>query len=99
MANNLGNLVRQIRIDTAYGPPIVLDQPFSPAAQAGGPSALKWLKPRITIVPNIDGMDPIVSEPWGAPGPTRWPQVQLAMVLGGALSLGLMGYGIYRALK
>lgn len=72
MASALDSLVKQIRIDTEYGPPIIIDRPFSPDA-AAGPSPLKWLKPKITITSNLDAVNPIVSAPWGEPGPTRWP--------------------------
>ncbi len=99
MNYNLANLIAQIRIDTEYGPPIVLNDPFSPSAAASGPSPLKWLKPRVTIVPRISGVNPIVSQPWGPPGPSKWPQVQFGLVVVGALGVGLLGYGILRALK
>ncbi len=99
MSNELANLISQIRIDTEYGPPIILDQPFSPSATASGASPLAWLKPRITITPSLRGIGPITSAPWGDPGPTKWPQVQLGLVVAGALGLSLLGYGIYRALK
>lgn len=96
---DLSNLIAQIRIDTEYGPPIILDDPFGANAAASGPEPLKWLKPRVTIVPRLKGINPIVSQPWGAPGPTKWPQVQAVLVVAGALGIGLMGYGILRALK
>lgn len=98
-ASDLDKWIGSIRIDTAYGPPIVLDRPFAPVPATAGPSPLKWLKPQITIVPAIAGMKPIVSAPWGAPGPTRWPQVQAAVVGVGALALGLLVYGAIRALR
>lgn len=94
----LDSLIGQIRIDTEYGPPIIINHPFEPDA-AASPSPLKWLKPKITITPKYSIINPIRSAPWGNPGPTKWPQVQIGLVVAGALGLGLLGYGIYRALK
>lgn len=99
MQYNLDSLIAQIRIESEYGPTVVLDRPFAPDASTTAPAALKWLKPRITIVPAVHGINPIVSQPWGAPGPTKWPQVQLGLVAAGAIGLGLLGYGILRAFK
>lgn len=96
---DMSKLIAQIRIDTEYGPPIVLDDPFGANAAASGPSPLKWLKPRVTIVPAVQGINPIVSQPWGPPGPTKWPQVQAGLVIAGALGLGFLAYGIYKTLK
>ena len=86
-----GDLIDRITLETAYGPTMVFDTPFD----ASPPNPI-WtrMKPRITIT--IKGVaQPIVSEPYGAPPPTAWPQVVAAgSVLGGILVV-LAGIGAY----
>ena len=69
--------VDSIRIDTAYGPPIVMDHPFEPGSQ---PSEIGLiLKPKITI--SAAGNE-VTFTPYGEPGETKWPYVQAAAVFG-----------------
>jgi len=80
--------ITQIRVDTQYLPPIVMNDPFSPNAAPGASSfLLKLLKPQITVT--ADGLNPITAAPWGAPGSNKWPVVQLGLlaIMGGAVML------------
>ena len=77
----LTNLVTQIRVDTTWLPPIILNQPFASNASVQGSSPLlDILKPKITIVPS--GMSPVVASPWGDPGTSKWPVLQAALGVG-----------------
>lgn len=87
---SLDGIIKEIRISSAWGPDIVIDQPFSGAPSASGGSALMGLlKPQITIVPAINGVGEQVVAPWGAPGPTKWPMVEAALVLAVLLGIGI----------
>lgn len=93
-ATELQNAVQSIVIETAYGPPIVIDDPLKPAPPN---PFLQALKPKITLT--IKGQNPLIITPYGDPGVTRWPIVKVgALVLGGLLVAGI-GYGIYRAFR
>jgi len=76
--------IDQIKIESAYGPTIVLDHPFQ------GPSVvsplLSRLKPKVTL--KVGGFTPIVMAPYGDPPPTKWPTlVKAAGVMGGLVLL------------
>ncbi len=86
---NLGDLIKQIRIDSAYGPSIVIDAPFSGSptgSSKGGSVLLGVLKPQITIVP-AGGLHSEGVAPWGVPGPTRWPYIEGLVVIAGIIGL------------
>ena len=73
--NALKNSVRKLTIETAYGPKIEIDRPFAP----GAPSPLMAaLRPRLRL--DLHGADPVIIEPYGAPGESKWGTVQLVLV-------------------
>lgn len=87
---NLADLIKQIRIDSEYGPSIVIDAPFSGSpsgSSVGGSAVLGILKPQITIVPAIGGIGDKVVAPWGVPGPTRWPYIEGLLVIIGIIGV------------
>lgn len=94
---NWSNLIAAVRIDTAYGPPIVMDHPFA-TSQKPNP-LLAALKPQITIYPAMPGVNPVVLAPYGKPGATAWPQVEAAAVIAGSVVLGLLVVGGYELVK
>ena len=96
----LDSAVGAIRIESTYGPPVYIPDPFSPAAQAaaaGGPAPVvvpgqgfdvaRMLKPKVTF--EMRSGDPVVYAPYGDPGASHWGVV-LAIGLGIVL---LAGYG------
>ena len=89
--NALRSQVRRIKVETAYGPPIVLDEPFTPSAPSW---LMKTLRPKITLHLR-DVSDPIVIAPHGAPGATAWPWVSVV----GLATLGLAAYGLATLLR
>lgn len=80
-ADLLRTLVTQIRVDTEYLPPLVLNDPFQP----GQPSPLmQALKPRITLM--VSGK-PVVVAPYGEPGTSKWPAIKTGLVIAGGIGL------------
>ncbi len=85
--NVLDQIVGSITIQTAWGPDLVIDAPFSdtPGAASG---MLAVLKPQITVGYRTGGSQTFA--PYGAPGPTRWPWVEAGVlavfILGGAVA-------------
>ena len=85
---NLPRLVKSIRVDTRRLPTFGANDPFGPGPSATGPIG-RFFKPQFTI--EVQGMSrPIVSAPYGSPGPTRWPLVKVVggvvLVIGGVLA-------------
>ncbi len=77
---DLNSLIKEIRIDTAYAPPLIVNDPFKPGVSNWW---LDKLKPKITIVPRSPYLHPMVSAPWGDPGKTKWPEIRTVVeVLG-----------------
>lgn len=91
----LNKTVTKVTIETAYTPRIEIDQPF----QSGGePSPLlKALRPKVTMEVMGGAKSPVVIQPYGDPGPTRWPQIQAGLLAGGALLLVLIGAAVWQA--
>lgn len=75
MANLLSSVVQRITLESQFGPPVDITDPF------GGPSSLdpavQLLKPKITIY--TAGGDPIVIAPGGDPGYGFWPVIKLGI--------------------
>lgn len=77
----LNSAVKTIRVYTAYGPPIEIDDPFAP----GPPNAaIAWMKPRVEITFAVG--NPLVIQPWGDPRPGHWGEVQVGGIVAGALA-------------
>ncbi len=86
---NLSDLIKEIRIDSEYGPSITILAPFSGSpsgSSVGGSAILGMLKPQITIVP-AGGLSDQVVAPWGVPGPTRWPYIEGLLVMMGIIGV------------
>jgi len=88
----VGDAVEQVRIDTRFLPPIIINRPLDDTGTSGPPSrVMTLLKPQITITSPILKQTS-VRAPYGVPGPTQWPKVRLALI-----GLSLVGaYGLYR---
>ncbi len=84
MANLLESLIKSVKVTSAWGPDIVIDRPFAPAAP-GGSSVVRALKPRIEI--EVQGADPLVMQPYGKPPPTKWPW----LVGGAGVTVAVLG--------
>lgn len=82
----LRSLVTQVRVDTAYLPPIVIDDPFRPGNGKPSP-VLQALKPRITLM--VSGK-PVVVTPYGDPGPSKWPAIKTGLAIAGLVGAGLL---------
>lgn len=81
----LEGLITRIRVQSAFMPDVVIDDPFKP----GPPSPLLGaLKPKITV--ELLSGKPIVVAPWGEPGPTRWPEIKKGLVAVGVLAAVLI---------
>lgn len=82
----LRSLVTQVRVDTAYLPPIVIEDPFKPGQGPPSP-VLQALKPRITLM--VSGR-PVVVAPYGDPGPSKWPAIKTGLAIAGGIGLVLL---------
>lgn len=75
----LSDWVQGIRVDSAYLPPIIIDNPLAP----GAPNpVLSALKPKITIT-LAHGLNPVTVAPWGDPGATKWPALRAGLLIAG----------------
>lgn len=82
----LARAITRVEVHTAYGPPIVLDDPFAP----GPPNPyLQALKPEVVL---YVGDTPVTAAPYGEPGPTKWPQVRTAAWIGAFAGLAGLVY-------
>ena len=83
----LSEQVKSIKIQTAYGPDIVIPRPFEPAPPPppGAKSAADYLRPRIEI--QLGGGKPITWAPYGDPRPSKWPLIKAGLVGVGMLIL------------
>jgi len=85
----LDSLVAGIEVNTAWGPPLYLDQPFAAQAQGGGIASL--LQPQFIVHYRTGETQDFA--PYGAPGASKWPFLALgaaavlALAVLGALSL------------
>lgn len=94
MSNLLDSLVSGLRIDTAWGPPIVMQDPFASGPPTATSETLSVLKPKITVTLRIGGDQ--VFEPYGDPGDSMWPY----LINGSILALvGVLGAAALWRLK
>lgn len=84
---NLNSLIKEIRIDTAYAPPLIVNDPFQPGASNWW---LNQLKPKITIIPRSPYLKPMVSAPWGDPGVTKWPEIRTVLEVAGVATVAAL---------
>lgn len=81
-------LITRLVIDSAYGPQVVIDKPLASDPSASPSRVMSILKPQITVITPLGNK---VIAPWGKPGETRWPEVQIALLaLLVALLIGVM---------
>ncbi len=77
-------LITRIKVESAYLPPIQIEDPFGPSTGKVDKVAAT-LKPKVTF--ETPG-GPIVIAPAGEPGPTRWPLVKGSVLV-------LSAFGIF----
>ena len=87
----LASAVQEIRIESAWTPPLILNQPFadnrpSPVASALG----SFFKP--VVVTTLAGGATYRSAPYGEPGESNWQAVQVAAAGGMILLAGWLFY-------
>jgi hypothetical protein len=74
-------LISEIDIESRFTPKIIIPDPLEPSATPN--FFMSLLKPKITITTPL-GTQPLIAAPWGDPGTSQWPAVQIA---GGMLGL------------
>jgi hypothetical protein len=79
--NVLADVVKQIRVDTAWLPSIVIDDPFATDPTGQTSPLMSLLMPKVTVT--TIGDNPVTSEPWGDPGDTKWPMVENVLIVSG----------------
>lgn len=87
-------LVRKVKIETVWGPPIDVDVDTLTAPSSGGFDFGKLLKPKVSLQLST-GQNPIVIAPYGEPGPNHWPWVAFGLSVVGGLAL----YGIFALIR
>jgi len=86
----MAKMITRVDVDTAYGPSIIINDPFAP----GPPNPyLQALKPKVTLHIGDQKVD---FQPYGAPGPTKWPVIATGAAVAGVL-IGV--FGVYKAAK
>jgi hypothetical protein len=73
---NLDGVITGIRIESAITPTITIDRPFQDSGTVNPLLAL--IKPKVTL---ITPFGESVSHPWGDPGASMWPTIQVGVVL------------------
>jgi hypothetical protein len=84
-------LVKKVIIESRYTPPVTLHDPFAP----GPPNpVMERVRPRVTV---MVGDQPIVIEPYGAPGKNEWPRIRKNLETAGYVGAGLLAaFAIYK---
>lgn len=91
----LNSLVSGILVETSWGPPIMVEDPFKPLAPGETSTADvtgQLMKPKITVY--LRTGDKYVSSPYGDPGPTKWGFVQVGLALAALGGLWLLLRGV-----
>jgi hypothetical protein len=80
-------MVQQIRVESAYLPPVIINDPFGPGAPSPASAAvLGVLRPKVSVI--LSGGQVISRAPWGDPGASKWPAIKL--LLAGAAALAIV---------
>lgn len=94
MANLLASSVKSIRLETRWTPAIVIQDPFGRTPSPGpgmGAQTAKFLRPKITVETPLG---PLKTAPWGEPGPSQWPLVQIGAAV---ILIGLAAFIWWRS--
>lgn len=90
-------VIHKVIIESEVSPPIVIDIQPAGQPQPGEQPSSDWIgkliKPRVTLETS---MGPMVIEPAGPPGPTKWPYIKWTAITVAALSAYLMWRGLTR---
>lgn len=89
-------IIRKVIIESEVSPPIVIDlqqKPTDPSQPPRTDWVGKLVKPRVTLDTTLG---PMVIEPVGPPGPTKWPYIKWGAIGVGAVALFLMVRGIVK---
>ena len=75
-------IVRKVTIESEISPPIVLDlRAPDDGGTSQGDAFLNYAKPRVTLDTTFG---PVIIDPNGTPGPTKWPYIKW-----GSIGLGI----------
>jgi hypothetical protein len=87
----LASSVQEIRLESAWTPPFVIAQPFAQTPPSPVASALgSFFKP--VVVTTLAGGGTMRSAPYGEPGESNWPVVQITLAGGMILLAGWLFY-------
>lgn len=74
-------IISRMTIESELGPTVHVEDPLGAnQTEPGlGSRVMSFIKPRITLE---TALGPTVMAPWGEPGPTKWPKVQVGLAVG-----------------
>ena len=76
--------IKVLQIESAFTPPIILEDPFAP----GPPNpVMQMLKPKITLGYKSKYIKDTKLAPYGEPVPNHWPKVKVGAAIFGAGAL------------
>jgi hypothetical protein len=91
----LAELVKDLRIESAWTPALIIKEPFAPSPPSPIASAVgSFLRPRVTVT--LATGQQFKSAPYGDPGASQWPLIQGALLISAGLGLAWL---LYRRLR
>lgn len=92
----LESSIKSVVVESEYTPRLTVDSPLAQGSSKPNPVAealLRVIKPRVTV--NFAaGLPPVVIAPYGHPGSSKWPFIQIVGIAGGVLFAGVLVRGL-----
>lgn len=88
----LESSIKSVVVESEYTPRLTVDSPLVQGSSKPNPVAeaiLKIVKPRVTV--NFAaGLPPVVIAPYGQPGSSKWPIIQVVGIASGIFFAGVL---------
>jgi len=87
--NILADLIKEIRLETAFTPALVIREPFADSPPSPLASrAATILRPSVSV--RLASGYEYRSAPYGSPGPSNWPTIKAGLLITAALGAAWM---------